>query len=1010
MSTSPELFAGLGRLSLRARLHAAVAALAVPMLLAALAAGACHLYINWAYQGLLDQDTRIVELSLASRTALPAVGGDRAARHNALVAIRKNMYEIAALSGDSTLRDTAQAVSLLTYEYEKDKADKPLEPLLIQIGEKAELLAGQARQRVASQQRTVLGVLLLVPLLAMAGGVALAMNITRAIDRTLRDCIAFAGAIADGNFRHGGSAARPGARAGRMDETDSASEFDVLVKSMNLIADETRIAAEREVAQAERLERVDRAWTLRSACSRALVKAGDETALLETICRHLVEIGGYRCVWVGYARDDDGHDVELAAHAGEERGYVGDLRLSWGADVARQGGFGSAIQQRRTLVSNRLAEDIVFASWRGIAPPPMLVSCIALPLLDGDVPLGVLGIYSDQAHLFEGDELTLLQDLSEDLAFGIVSRRQSAERQRAEDQLAHHVNYDTLTGLPNRRTLETRLAQHAARASKAHKTLAALFINLDGFKAVNEAHGQSAGDQVLVQVAQRLEGVAGEGATVARLGADEFAVLLPVLDVAAAGAIATKMVALLGEPLPHGAPPVRVTASVGVSLLPDDADDIAALLRNAGLAMQDAKRRGGNTLRFFSADMNARMAARFALEAELGHAIERGELIMHYQARCSLVTGAITGAEALLRWRHPTRGMVAPAEFIRMAEETGLVLPIGNWAIDSVCAQLRAWKEAGLHVPTIAVNLSARQFQQKDLLRSLRHALESNGIAASSLELEITESAVLRDVEAAIVTLGELKALGVTIALDDFGTGYSSLRYLKRFPVDHLKIDQSFVRDITTQPDDAAICKAVIDLAHNLHLTVIAEGVETQEQMQYLRRQRCDAMQGFLFCRALPADGFAQLLASNKKLPLGEADDGQGTLLILDDEPNIVRALNRALRPDGYKILAATSAADALKLLALNSVQVVLSDQCMPEMSGTEFLSRVRDLYPDTLRIILSGHADFASVLGAVNGGTIHRCFTKPWDENQLRDCVQQAFRQQRLLYPPGVRPALLTC
>jgi EAL domain-containing protein (putative c-di-GMP-specific phosphodiesterase class I)/ActR/RegA family two-component response regulator len=329
------------------------------------------------------------------------------------------------------------------------------------------------------------------------------------------------------------------------------------------------------------------------------------------------------------------------------------------------------------------------------------------------------------------------------------------------------------------------------------------------------------------------------------------------------------------------------------------------------------------------------------------------------------------------------------------------VLPLGAWAIGNVCAQMRRWLDEGLSVPTVAVNLSPRQFHQKDLVQVVRQALAANRLEARLLELEITENAVMHDVEAAIAILGELKQVGVSIALDDFGTGYSSLSYLKRFPIDHLKIDRSFVADITSSPDDAAICNAVIALAHNMNITVIAEGVETEGQMLYLRRRHCDEMQGFYFSKGVAADAFGQLLAANRKMALPQ-DQPQRTLLILDDEVNIVRALVRTLRPDGYKVLTAHTAAEALELLAVNEVQVVMSDQRMPEMSGTEFLARVKDLYPDALRIILSGYTDLESVVDAINRGAIYRFFTKPWDDELLRRCVSDAFRHQQLMYRAG--------
>ncbi|WP_228892743.1 EAL domain-containing protein [Pseudoduganella aquatica] len=985
------------------------------MLASALVVVLLHLYAASAWHAFAEQDQRALQLALRSSAALPALDV-AATRRATLSGLRAQMRDIAGVSGDENVRSAAQAVALLTYEYETTRAARaaappPLAPLLDELAVQATGASAQAHAHAVLAGRVALLAVVLLPVLAAAGALVLASGITRSIDGTLRDCIAFAGEIAAGNFSHGSSQARPAASARRLDaDADSASEFDILVRSMNRIADETVTAAERTAAQTARLERVERSWALLSACSKSLAKAGSETELLNAICGHLAELGGYRVAWVGYACDDESMTIEVAAHAGTDADYVNGLQLSWGADVHKQGGFGTAIHQVRTVATSQLASDLVFTCWRELTPPHGLASALALPLMsdgegDGErTAFGVLGLYSEQSGPVEEEELQLLHDLADDLAFGIVSRRQSGQRQRAEAQLARHVNYDDLTGLAKLETLQAQLLQLAEQARAGRKTLAALHVDLDRFKDVNDTLGRAVGDQVLAQAALRLVHCAGEGAVLARPGADEFVILLPGLAAPGdAAKAASRMAAQLAEPLaagllPPGAPAIRPLGSIGISLYPDDSAEIGDLLRNAGLAMQEAKRQGGNTCRYYAPELNARMASRFVMESELSRALERGELSMHYQPQCSLQTGVVVGAEALMRWKHPTRGMVAPGEFIKLAEETGLVLPIGAWAIENVCGQLKAWRDAGVKSPPVAVNLSARQFQQAGLVQTVRRALESSGVVGRQLVLELTESAVMQDVEAAIVTLRELKELGVGIALDDFGTGYSSLSHLKRFTIDHLKIDHSFVRDITTSPDDAAICNAVIGLAHNLRVQVVAEGVETVEQMNYLRRRYCDSMQGYLFSKAVPAGAYAQLLASGNKLALPDAAETPPTLLLLDDEPNIIRSLNRALRLDGYKILAATSASDALKLLAMSPVQVVLSDHRMPEMTGIEFLSRVKDLYPDTVRIILSGYADLDSVIDAINRGAVYRYFTKPWDDEQLRDCVQQAFRHQQLL------------
>ncbi len=403
----------------------------------------------------------------------------------------------------------------------------------------------------------------------------------------------------------------------------------------------------------------------------------------------------------------------------------------------------------------------------------------------------------------------------------------------------------------------------------ANDPLALLHVDLDRFRLINDALGQAAGDQLLCAVATALGGSVREADTVARLGADEFAVLLKDVQTATdVASIVGKLTEAVGRSQRLDGLEVRPSASIGISLFPDDSEDIEIVRRQASAAMQHAKSQGGNRYRFFAPEMNVHVAARLSMESDLRRAIDDGQLLVHYQPQVSLHTGELTGAEALLRWRHPELGMVSPARFIPLAEDTGLIEPLGEWVLREVCRQLRAWLDEGLDVPPVAVNLSVRQFRQPTLVSQVEHALQANALSPRSLGLEITESAVMHDVEAAIATVCQLKALGVGLSLDDFGTGYSSLSYLKRFPIDHLKIDRSFVNDVTVNPDDAAICKAVIGLAHSLELHVIAEGVETEAQAQYLKQQQCDELQGYLFSKPLPADDFAHLVKSSRTLPL----------------------------------------------------------------------------------------------------------------------------------------------
>ena len=437
-----------------------------------------------------------------------------------------------------------------------------------------------------------------------------------------------------------------------------------------------------------------------------------------------------------------------------------------------------------------------------------------------------------------------------------------AERQQAESRVLHLANHDALTGLPNRRLLHDRLGQALAMAHREHHHVAVLFMDLDRFKTINDSLGHMMGDALLQAVARRLQFTLREGDTVSRLGGDEFVVVLPNLEhPGAAEKVALKLVEALAPPFDLDGQELRVSASIGISFFPEDGGDTETLLRNADSAMYHAKEMGRNNYQFFMEQMNVAAAERLRLENDLHRALERGEFELHYQPRISVADGAACGIEALIRWRHPERGLILPDEFIPVAEDTGLIVPIGEWVIQEACRQNMAWCEAGLPRLPVAVNLSPRQFRQSNLVETVVRALDRHGCPSELLELEITEGVLMQETADTLQTLEALNKLGVGLAIDDFGIGYSSLSYLKRFPVDCLKIDQSFVRDVTVDPDDAAIVTAIIGLAHSLGLAVVAEGVEDASQLAFIRNAGCDEAQGFHFSRPMPADQIAGWLA-----------------------------------------------------------------------------------------------------------------------------------------------------
>ena len=587
----------------------------------------------------------------------------------------------------------------------------------------------------------------------------------------------------------------------------------------------------------------------------------------------------------------------------------------------------------------------------------------------------------------------------------IAVARDISERLQAQQRLKHLASYDALTGLPNRTLFFQNLREAIELAQDKAWRVAVLFITLDRFKIVNDSLGPALGDELLRQFSNRLVRVIGLRDSVGRLGGDEFALILNMTreQEQEPVRVANEIRESLRTPFDLNGQQAVLTASIGIAMYPNDATEPSTLVKYADTAMVRAKEAGRDGYRFFTAGMNVQVLARLDLELALRGALEGGQFVLHYQPKLELNTGRVSGVEALLRWNRPGHGLVYPAEFVPVLEETGMVVRVGDWIVDEACRQIAEWNGQGVRELRVAVNVSSRQFVEGDLEGVVRAAIERHGIEPGMLELELTESALMTNAERTIEVLQRLKALGIRIAIDDFGTGYSSLAYLKRFPIDKLKIDIAFVRDIVNNPDDAAIALAIISMAHSLHMQVIAEGVETRAQMAYLRRNRCDEIQGFHFSRALPAAQLAQLVRRNHAAPDRPAADDSNvqTILVVDDDVDTLSALHRLFRRDNYRVLTASSPTEAFELLALYRVQVVMCDQRMPVMSGTEFLSKVKEMYPDTMRIILSGYTGVNIVLDSINRGSIYKFYTKPWDDAELRDNVRLAFRQYWMEHGP---------
>jgi diguanylate cyclase (GGDEF)-like protein/PAS domain S-box-containing protein len=451
----------------------------------------------------------------------------------------------------------------------------------------------------------------------------------------------------------------------------------------------------------------------------------------------------------------------------------------------------------------------------------------------------------------------------EEIAFFVVDVSQNKQAQEKLNHLAYH---DALTDLPNQVLFKDRLKQAIAYSRRSDQMHAVLLLNLDRFKTINDSLGYTAGDRLLQSVAQRLTSCVRESDTVARFGSDEFAILLTQISRPQDAANAARAIKeVLDQAFIFDEQEVFISTSIGISLYPHDDRDTAGLLKNAGAALDRAKVEGGNRYEFYTAGGTTRALKQLVLESNLRGALERSEFVVQYQPQVTIPDFHLVGMEALVRWQHPSLGLLYPSEFVPLAEESGLIIALGEWVMRNACLQNKAWQDAGLAPMRLSVNFSARQFQQPAFINAVAEILRETNLDPRWLELEITESSIMKEPDQAIEKLHELKLMGIRVAVDDFGTGYSSLNYLKRFPIDTLKIDKTFVADVCKDPHDTAIVRAIITLGHALDLTVIAEGVETQEQLQYLSSLGCDVVQGFLFSKSLPAPVFEELLVEQRR-------------------------------------------------------------------------------------------------------------------------------------------------
>ena len=546
---------------------------------------------------------------------------------------------------------------------------------------------------------------------------------------------------------------------------------------------------------------------------------------------------------------------------------IGDAVIC--TDISGKITFVNLVAERMTGWSSREAAGrlmpevfhILNAADREIIPNPMDLAVKQNRTMS--LPLDSILIRRDGVEVPIEDSVSPIHDREGKVAGAVIVFRDVSATRAMTLQMTHTAQHDFLTGLPNRMLLNDRIEQAIALAPRHGKTSAVLFLDLDGFKHINDSLGHSIGDKLLQSVAERLITCVRGTDTVSRQGGDEFVVLLSEMAQPEDAAItARRVLQAIAEPHLIEGHDLHVTASIGVSVFPDDGRDAETLIQNADTAMYQAKENGHQSYKFFTSAMNERAVARQSIEEGLRRALERNEFTLHYQPKINLKTRSITGAEALLRWTHPVRGPVSPAQFIPVAEDCGLILPIGNWVLSEACRQAQAWRDAGLPLSTMAVNISAMEFRDEHFLEGVFSILEETKLSPHSLELELTESVLMKRAESTEAVLAALKAKGVQVAVDDFGTGYSSLSYLRKFPIDSLKIDQSFVRQITTSPDETSIVTAILSMAQSLKLRVVAEGVETQTELLFLQAHNCEEAQGYYFSRPVPADQFAKLLVS----------------------------------------------------------------------------------------------------------------------------------------------------
>lgn len=623
-----------------------------------------------------------------------------------------------------------------------------------------------------------------------------------------------------------------------------------------------RIHVERAKAEAQRA-RAERASRTLSECNRTQLRASDEQQLLQDMCRVIVDSGGYRAAAIVYAEHDADKTLRPMATVGFE-GPASDFpKLTWADTEIGNTAAGIAIRAGKPCIGmNLLADSAVAPVWREEAQRRGYAAHSAFPLLvEGEV-IGCLAIFAQEPDAFDAQEAALLEELASDLSFGITALRLRARHRQAEQTIRHMALFDAVTDLPNRTQLNERLAEAIAAARRANLSLALLILNVARFREVNEVIGYSRGDDLLRALGERLRKSVGSSGTLAHLGRDEFAVLLPRADMDFATDTAQELLKALDEPFEVAGIRVEVSAHIGISLFPGHGKVPELLILHADAARNQAKREHGGYA-FYCGGSEAESRRREALIGDLRRGIEANQLLLYCQPKADMRTGQLCGAEALVRWKHPELGMVPPDQFVPLAERTGLIQPLTRWVLNAALGQCYAWNEQGLNTP-LAVNFSMPNLRDPRLPRRIRGILDTWGAPPEWLNVEVTESCLMEDPRGTLEILKRLKEMGISLFIDDFGTGYSSLSYLQKLPIDAIKIDKSFVLKLIGDKDSQVIVRSTIDMAHDLNLKVVAEGVETQEIWDRLVALECDVAQGHFVSAPLPAEQFFEWQAQSR--------------------------------------------------------------------------------------------------------------------------------------------------